>query len=52
MLPGTVLYVGGADALSQELTGNQIPWGMIAVLVGLVILLAFLVNWAKQKLNT
>jgi uncharacterized membrane protein YdjX (TVP38/TMEM64 family) len=42
MLPGTILYVGGAAAISQALTEGALPWGMIGLVAAVGIGLAVL----------
>ncbi len=51
MLPGTILYVVGADALTKAITEDQIPWVLIGALVGVGILLAILVRYARRRLQ-
>ncbi len=50
MLPGTVLYVVGADALAKGISEGGIPWALIAVLVGVAALLVILTRLARKKL--
>lgn len=51
MLPGTALYVVGADAVTMALARGQIPWGLLAALVGAGVALAVLVKVARGKLS-
>ncbi len=51
MLPGTILYVVGADALTDGLARGEIPWALIATLVGVAIVLFFLVRFARKRLQ-
>ncbi len=51
MLPGTVLYVVGTDAILSGVTKGKIPWLLVLVLLLAAIILAFLVYWAKRKLS-
>ncbi len=51
MLPGIALYVVGADALTQGLARGKVPWGLIAALAGMAVILTFLVRAARQKLQ-
>ena len=51
MLPGTVLFVVGADALSSGISQGQIPWTLVIILVVTVVLIMFLVSKAKKKLK-
>jgi uncharacterized membrane protein YdjX (TVP38/TMEM64 family) len=51
MLPGTVLYVVGTDAIIRGLTEGRIPWSLVIVILIVVIVLTFLVYWARKKLS-
>ena len=51
MLPGTILYIVGADALSQGLMKGDIPPGLIGAVLGILIILVFLARFAKKKLR-
>jgi pyruvate/2-oxoglutarate dehydrogenase complex dihydrolipoamide dehydrogenase (E3) component/uncharacterized membrane protein YdjX (TVP38/TMEM64 family) len=51
MLPGTALYVVGADALTKGLAQGKVPWGLIGALVGVAVILTFLVRSARKKLQ-
>lgn len=51
MLPGTVLYVVGADALSQALAQGQIPWHLVALVGLLVVGLAWVTQQAQKNLK-
>jgi uncharacterized membrane protein YdjX (TVP38/TMEM64 family) len=51
MLPGTVLYVVGTDAIISGLTEGRIPWSLVIVILIVVMVLAFLVYWARKKLS-
>jgi uncharacterized membrane protein YdjX (TVP38/TMEM64 family) len=48
MLPGTIVFVVGADAFTRGLSQGKVPWPLVAVVVGLVIFLA-LVGWKLKK---
>ncbi len=51
MLPGTILYVVGADAVTRALAEGRIPWNLMAV-VGLSgLVLFFLVRRARSMLR-
>lgn len=50
MLPGTILYVVGADALTLGITRGQISWMLIGILVIMGIILGLLVRHARRKL--
>lgn len=51
MLPGTILYVVGADALADGLASGEIPWALVATLAGVAVVLFFLVRFARKKLQ-
>ncbi len=51
MLPGTVLFVVGADAFTRGIAEGHVPWALIGVLVGVTILLTILVRQARKKLQ-
>jgi uncharacterized membrane protein YdjX (TVP38/TMEM64 family) len=51
MLPGTVLYVGGAAAVTKGLSQGQAPWALIAVVAGVGVVLAILVRHARKTLH-
>lgn len=52
MLPATVLYVVGADALTRGITEGEISGGLIFVLVSAAAILVFLVRYARRRLKT
>jgi uncharacterized membrane protein YdjX (TVP38/TMEM64 family) len=52
MLPGTVLYVVGTDAVASTLSEGRVPIGLIAVLVVMVGLITVLVAQARKKLKS
>lgn len=51
MLPGTILYVVGTDAITTTLREGTIPWTLIVVVVLVVGILAVVVRKAKSKLK-
>jgi pyruvate/2-oxoglutarate dehydrogenase complex dihydrolipoamide dehydrogenase (E3) component/uncharacterized membrane protein YdjX (TVP38/TMEM64 family) len=51
ILPGTILYVVGADAVTKALTHGGVPWVLIAVFLGALLLLAILVRSARRQLS-
>jgi uncharacterized membrane protein YdjX (TVP38/TMEM64 family) len=51
MLPGTILYVVGTDAITTALRDGQIPWSLVAVVVLIVGILTVVVRKAKHKLK-
>ncbi|MFQ5656056.1 MAG: TVP38/TMEM64 family protein [Candidatus Methylomirabilales bacterium] len=51
MLPGTILYVVGADAFTKGLAEGRIPWGLVGALVVAALILTFLVRQARRTLK-
>jgi uncharacterized membrane protein YdjX (TVP38/TMEM64 family) len=51
MLPGTVLYVVGVDAVIQLIIQKKMPWILFGVIAGVVVLLVFLVKFALSKIK-
>jgi len=51
MLPGTVLYVVGADAMIQLIVQRKVPWILLGVIAGAGVLLAALVKLARSKIK-
>ena len=51
MLPGTILYVVGADAIMQAIIQKRAPWTLIGVMIGVGILLVVLVKFARRQLH-
>jgi uncharacterized membrane protein YdjX (TVP38/TMEM64 family) len=51
MLPGTILYVVGADAIMQAIIQKRVPWALIGVMIGVVIFLVILVTLARKRLH-
>jgi uncharacterized membrane protein YdjX (TVP38/TMEM64 family) len=51
MLPGTVLYVVGVDAVIQLIIQRKVPWTLLGVIAGVGVLLAVLVKFARRKIK-
>ena len=51
MLPGTVLYVVGADVVTKAVVQGKVPWALVGALVGAGVILAILVRQARRKLR-
>jgi uncharacterized membrane protein YdjX (TVP38/TMEM64 family) len=51
MLPGTILYVGGAAAVARGVSQGEIPWVLIGTLVLTGVLLFFVVRHARRRLK-
>jgi uncharacterized membrane protein YdjX (TVP38/TMEM64 family) len=52
MLPGTVLYVVGADAVASAVSEGKIPWTLIGILLFTAVLIIILVRQARKKLKS
>ncbi len=51
MLPGTIFYVVGADALAEAFRGEGLSTGHYVVLGLILVVLAIAFPWAKQRLR-
>lgn len=51
MLPGTLLYVVGADALTKGLAQGRVPWPLVAGAAVAAVVLTVLVRLAQRKLT-
>lgn len=51
MLPGTALYVVGADAFTRGFTEGRFPWAMVAVVAALVAFLILAGRRARRFLR-
>ncbi len=51
MLPGTVLYVVGVDAVIQAIVHRKVPWPLLGVIAGVGVLLVVLVRLARRKIK-
>jgi len=51
MLPGTVVYVVGVDAIVKAMRGGSIPWPVVIIFVVAVLLMVFLSKIARKKLK-
>jgi uncharacterized membrane protein YdjX (TVP38/TMEM64 family) len=52
MLPGTVLYVVGADAVTKAVTQGDVPWGLVLGVAVAALVLTVLVRFARAKLQS
>lgn len=50
MLPGTILFVVGADAVTKAFSQGKIPWPLLGLAAGMIVILYFLVKYARKKL--
>lgn len=51
IIPGTILYVVGADAVLQGVARGEVPWTLVLVFVAALIFLTLLVRFAKRRLQ-
>jgi uncharacterized membrane protein YdjX (TVP38/TMEM64 family) len=51
MLPGTVLYVVVADAVTSGIERGGPPWVLIGILIGAGVMLTLLVRYARRRLQ-
>jgi uncharacterized membrane protein YdjX (TVP38/TMEM64 family) len=51
MLPGTILYVVGADAVTKGLAEGRIPWSLVGVVVAVAVGLTLVVRRARRSLQ-
>jgi len=51
MLPGTILYVVGADAVSKGLAEGRVPWLLVGIVVAVAVSLAMIVHRARHALQ-
>ena len=52
MLPGTILYVVGTDAIKKAIAQGQIPWHLVAIVVAMLVILTLVGNIARKKLQS
>lgn len=51
MLPGTILYVVGADAFTEALAQGRVPWGLLGAFVAVGLILTVLVRYGRRRLS-
>ena len=51
MLPGSLLYVVGSDAVFQTVARGEVPWPLVGVLLVAVTVLTVLVRFARNQLQ-
>lgn len=51
MLPGTILYVVGADAVATAISEKRVPWLLVVILVVIGVIITVLVRQARKKLK-
>jgi uncharacterized membrane protein YdjX (TVP38/TMEM64 family) len=51
MLPGTVLYVVGASAVTEAVAEGRIPWVLVVVVAVILVIIAFLAKAARKRIQ-
>ncbi|MFH0793740.1 MAG: TVP38/TMEM64 family protein [bacterium] len=51
MLPGTILYVVGADAVTTAISRKEIPWSLVIVVTAVLAILVAIGNHARKILK-
>lgn len=51
MLPGTILYVVGASAVTEAIAEGRIPWVLVAVLAGVMVIIGILARIAGRRIR-
>ena len=51
MIPGTIIFVVGADAITQAITRGRVPWMLIGVVIIASIVLGIIAWYARQQLH-
>jgi uncharacterized membrane protein YdjX (TVP38/TMEM64 family) len=50
MMPGTIVYVVGADAIVTAVREGRVPWALVGVLAVVIVALVFIVRSARRRL--
>jgi uncharacterized membrane protein YdjX (TVP38/TMEM64 family) len=51
MLPGTVLYVVGASAVTEAIAEGRVPWVLVFVVVTILLIITFLTRIARRRIQ-
>jgi uncharacterized membrane protein YdjX (TVP38/TMEM64 family) len=51
MLPGTILYVVGTDAVIQAIMSKKVPWTLVGIVICTGALLVVLVRFTRRQLH-
>jgi uncharacterized membrane protein YdjX (TVP38/TMEM64 family) len=51
MLPGTAVFVLGGDTVTRAVTEGTVPWHLVGALAAAIVLVAFLVHYARGRLG-
>lgn len=52
MLPGTVLYVVGSDAIFKGLKSGKIPWSLVAIAASVLVIITIIAKRAKKRISS
>ena len=52
MLPATIVFVAGADAILQAFSSGEIPWFLIGIIIIFSCILGIAIRYAKRRLDT
>ena len=50
MLPATIVYVVGTDAVTRAITERRVPWALLAAVAAVIVILTLLVSHARGTL--
>ncbi|MHC4713235.1 MAG: TVP38/TMEM64 family protein [Planctomycetota bacterium] len=50
MLPGTIVYVAGTDAVTTAIAERRVPWVLVAAVAAVIVILTLLVRQARRRL--
>jgi len=51
MLPATILYIVGTDAVIQAIVRKEVPWTLVGVMIAVGVILVVLVRFARKRLH-
>ncbi len=51
MLPGTILYVVGSDAVATAIEEQRVPWALVLIIIIIALILTILVRKARRRLK-
>jgi len=49
MLPGSLFYISGMDALTQILAEGRVPWFLLILAAGILLVLLSFLPWARRE---
>jgi uncharacterized membrane protein YdjX (TVP38/TMEM64 family) len=51
MLPGTVVYVAGTDAVYTSISRGEVPWPLVIAVVAIAVILTLIIRHARKQLG-